>query len=149
MKNRGFTLIEVLAVVMVIALAAGVVAVSIGGGITGMQVRTASRDLIAALRHTRGQAIVKREERVLLLDVENRRYEVPGRPAADLPGGMELKLETARSEQVSDTVGGVRFYPDGSSTGGNIELIRGESVWRIEINWLTGEIALLDRGGER
>jgi general secretion pathway protein H len=148
-KNRGFTLIEVLAVVMVIALAAGVVAVSIGGGITGMQVRTASRDLIAALRHTRGQAIVKREERVLLLDVENRRYEVPGRPAAELPGGMDLKLETARSEQVSDTVGGVRFYPDGSSTGGNIELIRGESVWRIEINWLTGEIVLLDRGDSR
>ena len=61
-RARGFTLIEILAVVALIALAVTLVAVSVGDGLTGAKVRAASRDLAAALRYTRGQAIVKREQ---------------------------------------------------------------------------------------
>ena len=36
----------------------------------------------------------------------------------------------------------VRFFPDGSSTGGRISLIAGEREWQVEIAWLTGEVRL-------
>ena len=59
-----------------------------------------------------------------------------------LPDGIDITIETARQEQVSEGEAGIRFYPDGSSTGGNIQLSRGETVWRIDVNWLTGEVRL-------
>ena len=36
-----------------------------------------------------------------------------------MPEGMNVELNTARSELTSETAGGIRFYPDGGSTGGH------------------------------
>lgn len=143
-RARGFTLIEILAVVALIALAVTLVAVSVGDGLTGAKVRAASRDLAAALRYTRGQAIVKREQKTLSVDVEGRRYRAADRSWVELPKDMDIKLFTARSELEEEGVGRIRFFPDGASTGGHIDVIRGEAVWRVDVNWLTGEIRIVE-----
>lgn len=143
-RARGFTLIEILAVIALIALAMTLVAVTVGDGLTGARVKAASRDLMAALRYTRGQAIVTRESQALAIDVEKRRYRAPGKKWVELPKRMDMQLETARSEMEDDNTGRIRFFPDGASTGGNIELMLGEVVWRIEINWLTGEVVVIE-----
>ena len=139
---RGFTLVEILAVVALIALALAVVSVSVGGGLKGAKVKAASRDLVAALRYTRGQAIVKREPQALSIDVEKRRYKAPNKNWVELPQDMTMKLFTARSELEEEGVGRIRFFPDGSSTGGHVDLLRDDAVWRIEVLWLTGEVSL-------
>lgn len=142
MRQRGFTLIEIVVVVGLIALLTAVIAGTVVGGLGSAKVRAASKDLIAALRFTRSQAVVKREAKVLVLDVERRAYKVPGRDWVELPKDMQLSMLTAAQEQVGEGVAQIRFFPDGSSTGGNIELSRGEAMWRIDIAWLTGEVRL-------
>ena len=141
-RARGFTLVEIIAVVALIALAATVVVVSVGGGLSGARVRAASKDLVAALRYTRGQAIVQRSSQALLVDLENRRYVAPGRDPVELPQDMEMRLVTARDELEGEGAGRIRFFPDGSSTGGRITLVRGEAQWQIEVEWLTGDVNL-------
>lgn len=141
---RGFTLVEILAVVALIALAMTLVAVTVGDGLTGARVKAASRDLVAAMRYTRGQAIVQRKPQAIAIDVDGRRYRAAGRKWVELPRNMEMKLETARSEMEGEGVGRIRFFPDGASTGGNVELILGEVIWRIEVNWLTGEVSVIE-----
>lgn len=143
-RARGFTLVEIIAVVALIALAMTLVAVTVGDGLTNAKVKASSRDLVAALRYTRGQAIVKREPQALAVDVDGRRYRAPGKKWVELPKEMEIKILTARSELEGEGIGRIRFYPDGASTGGNIELFRGEATWRIDVNWLTGEVTLSD-----
>ncbi len=145
----GFTLVEIVVVVALIGLTLGIVSVSVGEGLTGAKVRAASRDLAAALRYTRTQAIVKREAQVLTLDVDARSYTAPGRAPVELPRQMEMKLLTAAAEQVERGVGRIRFFPDGSSTGGHIELIRDTAVWGIDVAWLTGEVRLRDVSADR
>ena len=147
-RARGFTLIEIIAVVALIALAATVVVVSVGSGLAGARVRAASKDLAAALRYTRGQAIVERSQQVLLLDLENRSYTAPDKEPVQLPPEMEIRLVTARSELEGEGAGRIRFFPDGSSSGGRITLVRGEAEWQIEVEWLTGDVALRDPAGE-
>jgi len=141
---RGFTLVEIIAVLALIALAMTLVAVTVGDGLTGARVKAASRDLVAALRYTRGQAIVQRKSQTLAIDVEGRRYQAPGKKWIQLPARMDMKLETARSEMEDDSTGRIRFFADGASTGGNVELMLGEVVWRIEVNWLTGEVVVIE-----
>jgi len=145
-RARGFTLIEIVAVIMLIALALTVISVSIGSGLSGARVSAASKELVAAMRHTRGQAIVKREAQVFTVDLERRRYQAPGRPEAELPRDMEIRVLTSRDELVGDGTAGIRFFPDGSSTGGRVTLVMGERQWIIEVQWLTGEVVLFQPG---
>jgi general secretion pathway protein H len=144
--ERGFTLVEILVVIMIMGVVVAMVGSAMGYSLTGQQMRSASRDLIAALRYTRGQAIVKREPQVLMLNVDEKSYRAATRASVKLPEQFDLAIETARQEMVSEGEAGIRFYPDGSSTGGNIELSRGDTVWRIDINWLTGEVSLREPG---
>lgn len=141
-SSRGFTLIEVMAVLILVAIVITVAAVSLTRGLTGAKVRAAGQDLVAALRYTRAQAIVTRKQQVMELDVEKRTYVAPKRKLVELPKDMEMRLLTAAEEQTGETSGRVRFYPDGSSTGGRIKLVAGKRVWDVEIAWLTGEVKL-------
>ena len=61
-----------------------------------------------------------------------------------LPKDIELKLFTAQSEILSDTRGGIRFYPDGSSTGGRITVASGERKYLVDVDWLTGRVSITD-----
>jgi general secretion pathway protein H len=61
-----------------------------------------------------------------------------------LPPGIELKLFTAQRDLVSDQVGTVRFYPDGGSNGGRITLAAGERKFDVDVDWLTGRVAVLE-----
>ncbi|HEY0178511.1 MAG TPA: GspH/FimT family pseudopilin [Dokdonella sp.] len=139
---RGFTLIELMAVIVLLAIALTTVTFSFSKSLQSARIRGASRDLVAALRYTRGQAIVKGQQEVLTLDLNNNSYQAPGKGAVSLPKGMRLGLTTAETEVTGNNVGGIRFFADGSSTGGHISVFQGQREWRINVAWLTGDIAL-------
>ena len=141
-RQHGFTLIEVIAVLVLIAVVVGSIAFSFSKSLGGAKIRSSVKDVVAALRYTRGQAIVKGEEKALEVDVEARTYQAPGKNPVTLPEGLDMKLLTAQSELTEDGKGRIRFYPDGSSTGGRVTILRDTKEWRVEVAWLTGEVRL-------
>ncbi len=142
-SDGGFTLIELLVVLVLIGLLSSLVGGSIFRNLDGVKIRQASKNLVTALRYTRGQAIVKREEQTLEVNIEKRSFKPPDKDATVLPEGVEVTLKTAASD-LEASVGRVRFFPDGSSTGAQITLTSGSRSWLISVGWLTGEIALSD-----
>ncbi|MEO7935010.1 MAG: GspH/FimT family pseudopilin [Dokdonella sp.] len=140
--NKGFTLVEMIVVIVLIGIVASVVTFSFARSLAGARIQAAGNDLVAGLRYTRGQAIVKGEQKVLMLDLEKNTWQAPGKDVKELPKGMILRLTTARQELTSDKAGGIRFFPDGASTGGNIAIVLGEREWKINVGWLTGEVTL-------
>lgn len=141
-RARGFTLIELIAVVVLLAIVLAIASLSLSRSLGSAKVRAASKDLVAALRYTRGQAIVKGKPQVLVMDLEQNSYVAPGKKSVSLPKDMVLRLTTAETEQTSANSGGIRFFADGSSTGGHVSVLMGEREWRINVAWLTGEIEL-------
>ncbi len=141
-RSKGFTLIEMIVVIVLVGIVASVVTFSFTRSLAGARIQAASNDLVAGLRYTRGQAIVKGEQKVLMLDLEKNTWLAPGKEERKLPEGMLLRLTTAQQELTSDKAGGIRFFPDGSSTGGNIAVVLGEREWKINVGWLTGEVTL-------
>jgi general secretion pathway protein H len=144
----GFTLVEVMVVMVIAALMMGLVAASLSRSISGAEARTAARKVVASLRYTRSQAILKKEQTVFLVDTGERSYRAPGREAVVLPEGMDVLLTTARSEMTSEDVGGIRFFPDGGSTGGHVDLIVNGREYRVDVAWLTGEATLAPQEGK-
>jgi len=141
-KNRGFTLVEVMVVMVIVALIMGMVATSMSRSISRAEARAASRQLMASLRYTRAQAIIEKTEQVFQVNIENRSYQAPGRKLVELPDGVDITVTTARSEITSEDVAGIRFFPDGGSTGGHIELLVNEREYRVNVAWLTGETSM-------
>lgn len=139
-RQSGFTLVELIAVIVLIAIVMGLVTLSFTKSFSGAKIHAASHDLIAALRYTRGQAIVRGKEQALELDTSKNQYKAPGRRVVQLPKNMHLGMLTAQSELTSETSGRIRFFPDGASTGGHISVLMGDIEWRINVDWLTGAV---------
>ena len=127
---------------MIAALAMALIGTSISQSISGAEMRTAARKVTAGLRYTRTRAILSKSEQLFHLDAETRRYRAADREPVDLPEGMEVELNTARSELPSETAGAIRFFPDGGSTGGNVRLEANGRIYRVNVAWLTGEATL-------
>jgi general secretion pathway protein H len=86
-----------------------------------------------------------RRDAVLTLDVESREFVTTIDPhPRKLPDNLELKLYAAQSEVTSDRRGSIRFYPDGSSTGGRITVASGERKYLVDVDWLTGRVSIGD-----
>ena len=138
----GFTLVEMLVVLVIISLTLALVGTSISRNISGAQMRTAASKVASSLRYTRTQAILTKTEQVFLVDTEAHTYQAGSRKPEELPEGMMVELNTARSELTSETAGGIRFYPDGGSTGGNVRLEANGRVYQVNVAWLTGEASV-------
>ena len=140
---RGFTLLEVLVVLVLMGLAYAMAMPMIGSGAATLELKSTTRQLAAGLRKARGNAITQRRETVLTLDVGKRRFALTGDPKEHaLPARVEISLLTARSEQLEDQIGNIRFFPDGTSTGGKITLSVGETRQALNIDWLTGKVVV-------
>ena len=143
--NAGVTLLELLIVLSIMAIVAALVLPMFGSGVSTGELRGAARELAAGLRLARSDALATRQETRLVLDLERRTFtlERDRRPHA-LPRQIELKLFTAQSDLVNEKVGAIRFFPDGGSNGGRVTLAAGERKYDVDIDWLTGRVAILD-----
>ena len=143
--SAGVTLLELLIVLSIMALVAALVLPMFGGGVSTGELKSAAREVAAGLRFARSEALATRQETRVLLDLEHRTFQIErdARTHA-LPTRIELKLFTAQKDLVSETVGAIRFFPDGGSNGGRVTLAAGERKYDVDVDWLTGRVAILD-----
>ena len=143
-RHSGFTLLElVLVLVIGAALMALMVSMLPARGASSAELKAAARMLASGLRHAQTTAMTTRRDALLTVDLEAREYAIPNEPQArKLPEGVDLKLVTAQSEAISQRKGAIRFYPDGSSTGGRITVSAGKSEYRVDVDWLTGRVSI-------
>ena len=143
-RSQGFTLLEMLAVILLIGIAAAAVSVSVTQGLASARINAASSELAAALRATRAQAIVKGAQPNFDVDTRTDTYLNLKKQPVALPKGLTLSITSAKDDQPNDHTGRIRFFPDGSSTGGRITLTSGKREWHINVSWLTGEVRVVD-----
>ena len=107
------------------------------------EVKAAARTLAAGLRQAQTMAMATRRDSALTVDLDSREFTVSGDSAIrQLPKALDLKLYTAQSEVTSERRGAIRFYPDGSSTGGRITVSTGERRYLVDVDWLTGRVSI-------
>jgi general secretion pathway protein H len=134
-----------LVVMVIMVLAYAMTAPMISAGMSGVELKAAARQVAAGLRKARSEAVAQKNEVALILDVEGRQFKFgSGKHAYRLPEKIEISLFTAQSELTGEKTGAIRFYPDGSSTGGRITLSRDERKYLVDVDWMTGQVKILD-----
>jgi general secretion pathway protein H len=113
------------------------------GKASAADLKAAARSLAAGLRTAQSSAMATRRDALLTIDMEAREYIATGEQQVhSLPKSLDLKLYTAQTEVTSQSRGSIRFYPDGSSTGGRITVSSGERKYLVDVDWLTGRVAI-------
>jgi general secretion pathway protein H len=134
----------VIVLVLAVAIYAVLLATPFGKASAG-DLKAAARTLSAGLRTAQAVAMSTRRDATLTLDVDAREYVLTGSPEVRrLPDNIDLKLYTAQTEVASERKGSIRFYPDGSSTGGRITVSSGERKYLVDVDWLTGRVSIGD-----
>ncbi|MFO1152199.1 MAG: GspH/FimT family pseudopilin [Rhodospirillales bacterium] len=139
---RGFTLLELVVVLIVMALVAAVATPTLIGRSGSTQAQVAAREMAAALRQARSSAIGANVDVAFAVDADARTYAIEGRPPHRLPGDLAISLIVADSERLSRTAGAIRFFPDGSSTGGDIAVVSAAGTFVVRVDWLTGQVRI-------
>lgn len=134
--SAGFTLVELLVVMGIMGLVL-VVVLNAKPKTVATRVAVTARMMANSLRLARAQAMASNMEIVFQIDAEKLRFGSQ-RSMQALPKGMAVAMNLAAAERVAN-MGGIRFFPDGQSTGGEIALTLDGRSARIDVNWLTGE----------
>lgn len=148
-RPYGFTLLELLVVLVIASLAISLVGPAFQRVLPGLTLEAESRKLAALLRHARSQAILSgapvaisqdAESGGLLLSYREQPYVLPER--------FSLTLEAGPGKSESETglglgVAQILFYPRGDSSGGSLSLSLERDDGRSEavsVDWLSGRV---------
>ncbi len=142
-REQGFTLLELLVVLGILALASVFVAPLVSRHSPDLALAATARKLANDMRMARASAIRRNVQRTLTIDLKQRRFWVDGVTAAStIAPGIAVDFVTLRNEQMSSGRGRVRFFPDGSSTGGNVILSAGGRSVAVDLDWMTGRASV-------
>lgn len=144
--QAGFSLLELMVVIVIIAAAYTLLPKFVSNGVSGADLKSNTREIATSLRAVRASAINTRRETMLTIDLDKREFTMSGDARVrKLNDQLDLKLFTAQSDVVTDKIGFIRFFPDGTSNGGRITVGAGERKFYVDVDWLTGKVSILDK----
>ncbi len=148
---RGFTLVELAVVMVILALMTLMALPVFSRTIEDLRLRRAVQEMTSIMRRARAQAVFHRVPKWVALDLERNLYSsgdgmildldlsaVDESEAYPLPEGVKLKgFEWVEGDD-EDKTGWIQFYPNGSSSGGSVTLAGARGETRILLEPFTG-----------
>lgn len=150
LSGRGFTLLELIIVLVILSVASGLVGVLVFSGSGNLELKRVTKHIAATLRYGRNRAVSEKKVYSFIVWGDERAYglyaDIP--PEADfdesnplvlkkLPDSLFVMIEGDEENQRID------FTPRGDSSGGTLE-VRGkkENRFLIVVNRITGRVAV-------
>ncbi len=142
--KNGFSLIELMVVMAIMTLIVAIVPPFIPGVMDSMNMKSAARELASELKLAQTQAIHSQRETVLSVNIDKNTFHRNDKVThLNIPAEGDISLIIADSERQSENSGSIRFYPDGSSTGGQVKLAYQQQLYLVDVHWLTGKVRIL------
>lgn len=132
-----------LAVIVLIAIGVTIAVVSVRHDRGGLD--AAAQQVAAGLRDTRTRAMATRSPQAFAVDLRAHTFTAPGRDPRSLPAAAAVRVTSAAEDSARQGIARIRFFPDGSSSGGHVDLSEAHRTVRVDVDWLTGAVAV-ERG---
>lgn len=145
-SEHGYTLLELLIVIAILALMTGMTVTQLSGSREGPRFEAAVRDIAAALRVARSTALSEGHVVAFWMDAGKKRYGFDGGAVKAVTlDGVSLTAYSAREEQLQEDEARIVFFPDGSATGGIIVVEARNRHASLNIDWMTGNVDVNSR----
>jgi prepilin-type N-terminal cleavage/methylation domain-containing protein len=161
MKERGFSLIELIIVLILFGLSFSLATPSLSRLSKAMELKGAVKKVTAILHNFRSEAVNKGKVYQVIFDTELREIRVQSPETEEskeeekeqdekrtfrpktyfMPGGILMKEIEVASPQYPLDVPSIEFYPNGGSNGGSLVLdTEGRKGYKIKVHFLTGMV---------
>ena len=145
-RQRGFTLLEIVCVLAIIALLAAVLLPFIPHQTSRSRLQAYALQAATLLKADRNAAIRDRTNVATVVDAQARAIRSgASRAVIRIPDDVRfdaLLPQTCRQRTALSTI---NFFANGTSCGGTIALTRLDAGFEIRVNWLTGRIEIVPR----
>ena len=113
--SEGYTLVELLAVVAIMALAASIALPYVAGRTSdAIRLDAAVRLFTGAIRTTRSDAILRNSEMLLTIDADRRILTSPALSQRFFAADVITQMKVAEPERETPARARIRFFPDGT-----------------------------------
>jgi len=152
-KSEGFTLLELVMVILVMALAVGITYPALTHGNAVFQLRAAGRDVLNVLRYAREKAITEQQRLMVTVDRETQKVVLSdefgdGARTLAMPHHVRIERVALEGHELPQGPLVVRFLPNGSSENAEIVLASDSGgVLRIVTDPITGGARILTGQG--
>ena len=137
-SEAGFTLLEVLAVLAVFALGLGLLALRGPARSERLTLQATADSLADGLRSARTLAIASNRAASVVIDGALRQWSGPGGVIHVIAPGIDVTLNRLGGAPMPSLI--IAFAPDGSSSGGSVNLAAGPRRAQISASWLSGRV---------
>ena len=135
-------MVELLVVLLIIGLMTAIAIPHFGNLAPRLEARATAREVVSMLRVARGLAIRDNREVLVVVDLDDRVMAIDTGRRLEFEPALDLRLLTGTAELIDDGSGRIRFYPDGTSTGGRVTVSDDGHDFDVRIDWLTGRVAV-------
>ena len=143
--NKGFTLLELMLVLVIVGVLMTQILPNTTSANQAASLKAAANDIASAFRYTRSYAIYSGKEASFTLDIEQNTYQISdSQKKYTLDDKITLSLTTTKNDVINKGSGKIRFFADGSSSAGGVNLKLGSLKKTVRLNWLTGEAEISD-----
>lgn len=135
-RNSGFSLLELLVALTILALAMSVVSISASRRSPSFEIQRLSGEASSLFREARLAAQTSGLPAKVTFDSEARTLKHGESASVTVPEGIVAELVSAASAGPSAIV----FFPDGSSSGGALTFKTEDRSETVRVDWLTSRI---------
>lgn len=149
LADRGFSLLELLAVLLLLGLMSLIVLPSVDRGLKGREVRKSALEVAAVARYLRSRAVYEGAlQRLIFNPVENS-YQSWGGTKVFLSSDVEI-TRIAGGEPLGEGRRQFVFFPNGSILGGEVGISsrRGSPSYVVQFEALAGRVEVVGRRRE-
>jgi general secretion pathway protein H len=138
----------VICVVAIVALLAAIALPAIPRATSRPQLESYAVEIASLLNADRSTAIRRRTDVATVIDARVRTLRSgAGRQVVRVPDDVEVTLVSAATCRQRRTQGNIVFLASGMSCGGTVTLTRLGIRYEIRVNWLTGNVEVVQRNG--
>jgi general secretion pathway protein H len=138
-RDEGFTLLELIVVLAILAGLAALVAPSFSRTVASARLRTAASDVRTTFARTRALAVASARERSAVFDLSRGAFGVDNEAVRLLPDTIRLGAVLPGGDRLDRGTVRIRFFPDGGGEAVEISVTAqdGGSL-RVTVDPLTG-----------
>ncbi len=152
MRDKGFSLLELIVVLVIISFSIALVAPSLSRISKTVELKGATKKISAILRYYRSEAVNRGKVYQIFFDSNLKEVKVQSVELIEekappkiysLPEGVQIKEIKVDSPQYPSDLPTIEFYPNGGSNGGTVLLDSKDlKGYKIKVNFLTGIVQI-------
>jgi general secretion pathway protein H len=141
-STHGFTLIELIVVLLLIVLMLGLSAVFMAGRLPSTTIDAAGREICAIIRHARSAAVMEGEDKSVIVDLDAQNISLQGSGYRYLPEDVHILAMDPFSGEIRTGRYLIRFNAYGGFEGGDLLLWNKKKAVKVQIDPVVGAVYL-------